>query len=138
MDTESGTDYISALKVKVNSVKDIKETCQAILAANKPYKYITVDTITSLEEMVKPLALSLYQASPVFSDKYADLKDVTHLPSGQGYMWTRLAMDKVLEMISKCAPNIILCGHVKDAALNENLEGTVKDLDLVGNRIVAD
>lgn len=84
--------------------------------------------------MVKPLALNLYQASPTYSDKYADIKDVTHLPNGQGFMWTRLALEKVLDMISKCAPNIILCGHVKDIALSEDLNGTVKDLDLVGKK----
>lgn len=133
IDCESGTDYIDALKIKVNTVKEIKEVCKAIIDAGKPYKYITIDTITALEEMVKPLALNLYKASPVYSDKkYADITDVTHLPSGQGYMWTRLALEKIIDMVSKCAPNIILCGHVKDISLNEGLDGSVKDLDLVG------
>lgn len=35
-------------------------------------------------------------------------------------------------MVAKCAPNIILCGHVKDISLNEGLDGSVKDLDLTG------
>lgn len=35
-------------------------------------------------------------------------------------------------MISSATDNLIICGHVKDTALNEGLEGTVKDLDLVG------
>ena len=38
----------------------------------------------------------------------------------------------VIDMVSKCAPNIILCGHVKDVSLNEGLDGSVKDLDLTG------
>ena len=42
-------------------------------------------------------------------------------------------------MVSKCAPNIILCGHVKDAALAENASGALKTLDLTGkvSRILA-
>ena len=134
LDTESGTDYISALKVKVNSIKDIKEVCNAIKEAGSPYKYITIDTVTALEDMVKPTALAMYKASPVYSDKYADLTDITHLPSGGGYMWLRKAMEAVIDMVAACAPNIILCGHVRDVSLNEGLDGSVKDLDLSGKK----
>ena len=55
-----GYDYIDAVKVKASSVKDLKEICAAIKEAKYPYKFIVLDTITRLEEMVKPLALKLY------------------------------------------------------------------------------
>lgn len=132
IDCESGTNYISALKVQVSSVKDIKEVCKAIKDANYPYKYITIDTVTALEEMVKPLALQLYKNSPTYSDRFADITDVTTLPSGSGFQYSRKALEMVIDMVAKCAPNIILCGHVKDIALNEGLDGSVKDLDLTG------
>lgn len=84
--------------------------------------------------MIKPIALQLYKASPTFSERFADITDVLTLPNGSGYMWTRKSFDMVIDMIAKCAPNIILCGHVKDVALNEGLEGTIKDLDIAGKQ----
>lgn len=135
LDLENGSDFVSALKIKANSIKEIKEICSAIIKAGKPYKYITVDTVTALEEMVKPLALKLYKESPVYSEtRFGDLTDVLALPSGSGYQWLRQSFELVLDLISKCADNIILCGHVKDVALNEGLDGSIKDLDLVGKQ----
>lgn len=132
LDMENGTTYVDALKVKVNSLKDLNEVCKAIKEANYPYKYITIDTITAVEEMAKPLALNLYQKSPIYSDKYADVTDVTNLPSGQGYSWLRSAVEMIIDKIAACAPNIIICGHVKDAALSEGATMNVKTLDLTG------
>ena len=43
---ENGSDYVSALKMKVNSIKELNEICTAIKEAKCPYKYITIDTIT--------------------------------------------------------------------------------------------
>lgn len=132
LDMENGTTYVDALKVKINSLKDLNEVCKAIKEANYPYKYITIDTITAVEEMAKPLALNLYQKSPIYSDKYADVTDVTNLPSGQGYSWLRAAVEMIIDKIAACAPNIIICGHVKDAALSEGATMNVKTLDLTG------
>lgn len=129
---EKGSTYVDALKVEVNSLKDLNEVCKAIKEANYPYKYITIDTITAVEEMAKPLALSLYQKSPTYSDKYADVTDVTNLPSGTGYTWLRSAVEMIIDKIAACAPNIIICGHVKDAALSEGATMNVKTLDLTG------
>ena len=78
-----GYDYIDAVKVKANSVQDIKEICKAIKEANNPYKFIVLDTITALEEMVKPLALKLYLDTPAGS-KFTG-KNVLDAPMGQGY-----------------------------------------------------
>lgn len=35
--------------------------------------------------MAKPLAIKLYQNSPMFSDRYADVKNPAELPNGSGY-----------------------------------------------------
>ena len=129
---EHGATYVDALKIEVNTLKDLNEVCKAIRDANYPYKYITIDTITAVEEMAKPLAISLYQKSPMFSEKYADVQDVTQLPNGSGYAWLREAMEMIIDKISKCAPNIIICGQVKDAAVSEGATMNVKTLDLTG------
>ena len=51
LDFEQGTTYIDALKIEINTLKELKETIKAIKDAGKPYKYITIDTITAVEEM---------------------------------------------------------------------------------------
>ena len=78
----SGYDYIDAMKIKVNSVKELKEVCKMIMDAGKPYKFIALDTISRLEEMVKPLALKLYLDSPAGSKFTGD--DVLDAPMGAG------------------------------------------------------
>ena len=117
---ENWSSYVDALKVKINSLKDLNEVCKAIKDAGKPYKFITIDTITAVEEMAKPLAIKLYQNSPMFSDRYADVKNPAELPNGSGYTFWRTSIEKIIDMVSSCAPNLIICGHVKDSDLSEN------------------
>lgn len=131
LDFENGSTYVDALKVKVSSLKELKEVIKAIKDAGKPYTYITIDTITALEEMTKDMALKMWQNSPQFTTKY-EIKDVTQIPNGAGYSFWRQALEAVIDLIVSAAPNLIICGHVKDTALSESLDGSVKDLDLVG------
>ena len=131
-----GYDYIDAVKVKASSVKDLKEICAAIKEAKYPYKFIVLDTITRLEEMVKPLALKLYLNSPAGQKFTGD--DVLDAPMGAGYSALRKALEMVIDMVSKCAPNIILICHTKDSAIG-NTDMTAKTIDLFGKagRILA-
>jgi len=48
----------------------------------KPYKYVTLDTVTALEDMVKPLAAKLYRETPMGKNFSGD--DVIKLPNGAG------------------------------------------------------
>jgi len=64
LDLENGTEYVDALKVKINNLQDLLDAGKAIKEAGKPYKFITVDTVTALEEMIMPLAIKLYRATP--------------------------------------------------------------------------
>ena len=132
LDMENGSTYVDALKIKINSLKDLKEVCKAIKEAGNPYKYITIDTITAVEEMASSLAINLYQKSPMFSEKYSEVTDPKQLPNGSGYAFLRQGVEMIIDMVAKCAPNIIICGHVKDAALNESASNNVKTLDLTG------
>lgn len=132
LDMENGSTYVDALKIKINTLKELKETIKAIKEAGKPYKFITIDTITAVEEMAKPLAIQLYQNSPMFSAKYADVKDVTQLPNGSGWAFLRQGVEMIVDLVASATDNLIICGHVKDTALSESMEGSVKDLDLGG------
>ena len=120
------------MKIKVHSLKELKEVCKAIKEAGKPYKFITIDTVTAIEEMAKPVAISLYQSSPQFSEKYADVKEPGTLPNGIGWSLWRTAVESIINLVASCADNLIICGHVKDAKLDENTSGNLRTLDLTG------
>ena len=45
LDFENGSSYVDALKVKINSLKDLNEVCKAIKDAGKPYKFITIELV---------------------------------------------------------------------------------------------
>lgn len=140
IDLEEGSDYVEALKVKIKSIKELSELCAEIKKANKPYKFITIDTVTALEELAKPLALKLYKESPQGSNFTGS--DVLAAAHGSGYAFLRTAIEKLINLISDCAPNIIIVGHVKDKAIGSSegsTEGTLKEFDLTGKtgRILA-
>lgn len=132
LDFENGSTYVDALKIKIDSLQTLKETIKTIKEAGKPYKYITIDTITAVEEIAKPVALNLYKNSPMYSERYANVTDITRLPNGSGYSFLRQAVEAIVDLIASATDNIIICGHVKDVSLSENLDGSVKDLDLTG------
>lgn len=64
LDLEDGSDYVEALKVKAHTVREIQEVCKAIKDAGCPYDFITIDTITALEDIAKSYALNLYKKTP--------------------------------------------------------------------------
>lgn len=139
LDLEGGTKYLNAMKVEAKSFEEIREIGKAIKEAGNPYKYVAVDTITALEEMVVPYAEVLYSKSPMGKnwfnpgggkEKYGT---ILGMPEGAGYFWTRQAFTKVMEYISTWAPYVIFVGHVKDTQL-EKAGGTFNalDLDLTG------
>ncbi len=129
VDLEGGYKYIDALKVEAHNLQDLKEIAKAVKEAGCPYKYITLDTITALEDIVAPLALKLYTDTPAGS-KFTG-KNVLDAPMGAGYSKIREAIELVIDMFSKVAPNIILVCHVKDSAI-ANSDITAKVIDLTG------
>lgn len=147
LDLEEGSDYVDAMKIQAKSIEEIHAIGQQILAENKPYKYIAVDTITALEEMCIPYAEILYSRKvqgknwfkrtadgKLASDSgKAQYGNILNLPNGGGYMYTREAMVKVIEYLKTLAPRIILIGHIKDIQLEKaGAEFTALDLDLTG------
>jgi hypothetical protein len=82
IDLENGTDYVEALKVKANNLQELKEVGKAIKEAGYPYKYVTIDTVTALEDMVGPLAISLYQKTAMGKNYSGD--SVLTLANGAG------------------------------------------------------
>lgn len=131
IDLENGTQYYDALKVSINSVQELMDLIKAIIAAGRPYKYITLDTLTKLEDLALPYALTLYKQTPM--GKSYTGASVLDLPNGAGYKYLRDAMTNLLNAIYKCADRVILLGHLKTTNIEKNgKEVSARELDLTG------
>jgi hypothetical protein len=134
LDFENGSDYVEALKLKVDSLSTLKAVGQEIVKAGKPYKYIAVDTVTALEEMCLSYAKTLYMETAMGKNFAGD--SVLKLPNGAGYLYLREAFFKILDYIETLVPedgSLILLGHLKDKMLETNgKEVSAVDLDLSG------
>ena len=131
IDLEKGTDFLDAMKVQVNDLAELKQVGQAIIDAGKPYKYIVIDTITKLEDMCLPLALTMYRKTPM--GKNFDGTNVLTLPNGAGYLYLREAIDSVVKYLDTLSERIIYLGHIKLKSIEKNgKEVTASDLDLTG------
>lgn len=136
IDLEGGSEFLVALSVQARSIKDLGEIATAIKeeikqTGKKPYKYITLDNATRLEEICLSYAVQLYKATPM--GKNYNGTDVRTLPNGAGYMYLQQAVRKVIDMFRDLCDNFILIGHLKDKMINkEGEELSEMSLDLVG------
>lgn len=146
LDFEKGSKYVEALRVHVESIQQLSEVGRAIEEANYPYDYVAIDTITALEDMCVGYAEILYSRSPMGKkwfepgggkEKYGN---ILSMPEGAGYNWLRQAFSKVIELVEKFAPKMILSGHIKDIFLTkDDNKFSAAELDMTGalKRIVA-
>jgi hypothetical protein len=131
LDLENGSEYVEALKVKINSLQDLLDAGKAIKEAGCPYTYVTIDTVTALEDMIMPLAIKLYKQTSM--GKNYDGDNVLSLANGAGYLYLRQAFFQVLDFIDTLAPHIILSGHIKDKQVDDKGEMVMAaNIDLTG------
>lgn len=136
IDLEGGSEFLEALAVQARSVKDLGDIANAIReeiksTGKKPYKYITLDNASRLEEICLSYAATLYRQTPM--GKNYSGNDVRTLPNGSGYMYLQQAVRKVIDMFRDLCDNFILIGHLKDKMINkEGEELSEMSLDLVG------
>lgn len=136
VDLEGGSEFLEALAVQARSVKDLGDIANAIReeiksTGKKPYKYITLDNASRLEEICLSYAATLYRQTPM--GKNYSGNDVRTLPNGSGYMYLQQAVRKIIDMFRDLCDNFILIGHLKDKMINkEGEELSEMSLDLVG------
>tara|TARA_R110000822_G_scaffold2004_12_gene9605 strand:+ start:3425 stop:4156 length:732 start_codon:yes stop_codon:yes gene_type:complete len=128
---EGGADFVEATVIDIENLNDVVAAGQAIIAADRPYDGIVVDTVSKLEDLIMPRAAELYRGSPMGVNWKGT--DVRTLPKGSGYLYMRQAFFEVLDYIRTLAPNIILLGHLSDKMIDKKGEElSSKELDLTG------
>ena len=136
IDLENGYQALSALVVQARSVKDFGDIVSAIReeiknTGKKPYKYITIDNATRLEELCMGYAIQLYKSTN--QGKNYQGTDIRTLPNGSGYMWLRMAVKKVIDLFRDLSDHLILIAHTRDKQINvEGQEMSEMTLDLTG------
>lgn len=159
IDLENGYRALSVMAVQARSVDDLREIAIALktkIAENGgkyPYKFITIDNATRLEEMCLVLAAKLYRNTPMGSnwgklkdpstgmfikDEKGRIKDdpkadVRSLPNGSGYLYLREAVKQVINSFKGLSETLILVAHVKDRQIQVNgQEMSEMSVDLAG------
>jgi hypothetical protein len=145
IDLEKGSEFVDILKYDVIGVAEennkapiviLKQLINKIKEANEKkggyvYKFIAIDTVTALEEVVKPLAAKIYQNTPMGRNWVGT--DITTLPNGAGYGYARKAMITVLTELEELCDTLIILGHVKTKSVNVGGEEIdERSLDLTG------
>lgn len=136
IDLENGYQALSALVIQARSVKDFGDIVTAIKeeisrTGKKPYKYITIDNATRLEEICMGYAIQLYKSTN--QGKNYQGTDIRTLPNGSGYMWLRMAVKKVIDLFRDLSDHLILIAHTRDKQINvEGQEMSEMTLDLTG------
>ena len=156
LDLENGYRSLPVMKLQVRSARDFFDVKNLLAkkaseTGNVPYKYITIDNATRLEEMSLALAAQYYRGTPMGAG-WGMLKDskgmpimrdgkpapdpkadVRMLPNGAGYTYLRKAVRDLIVMFEPYCDTLILVCHVKDKQIRKDgKEMNEMSVDLAG------
>jgi|688.fasta_scaffold368060_2 hypothetical protein len=135
LDFEGGVDFYTAMKLSIKNIDEFDAVAKLFHTEKPHYKYITIDTVTSLKEvLLNQLAVRQYNKDEGKNENY-DF-DVDRLAYGKGQVYKREALFKIMEFFTKYCDTLILVGHVADKSTTTtgqtikelNLEGKLKDI----------
>jgi hypothetical protein len=161
IDTEDGSDFVDARKIKIDITKSIteqaqqfREICATIYkkgldANNKytpPYDYLIIDTFTRMDEWSEIVGTLNYMEKPQgskfnvardgskISPSSKNFETVHDIGQGFGYKHSREVMINWYEKICLLAPTVIFVCHVKDKLVASNLTDQVltREISLTG------
>ena len=131
LDIEGGSNYVEAMKIEVQDLPHLAKIGKAIKEREKPYKFLTVDTVTKLEELCHDSALAKYKQSPL--GKGSSVRNLAELEYGLGYGLWRTEFRKWIDSFKGAAEYVIFVGHVKDKIISKGgNEVNLKDINLTG------
>ena len=156
IDLEDGYRALDVMSINAKDIYDIFAIKSAIEKkayeiGRNPYRFITIDNASRLEEMCLIYAAALYRKTPMGvsyglkRDKNKNVivkdgkpvvdpaADVRTLPNGAGYLYLRQALKEVIHMFQPFCETLILVCHVKDKQINLNgAESSELVVDLAG------
>lgn len=164
IDLEDGYRSLSVMKIQARSYNDLTEIRKLIVKkgvddgctrenGKKPYRFITIDNASRLEDYCLSEAARLYRETTLAGSTWGYLKDkdgnlikdengkykidpkadIRTLPKGAGYMYLREAVLSAIRMFRPVCQTLILVAHVKEKQINKNSEEmTEMSIDLAG------
>lgn len=132
---EHGADFYESMRINIDSLQQFDELAKLFHKETPHYKFITLDTVTSLKEkLLNQLAVRTYNKDTGKSEA-ADF-DIDRLEYGKGQVYKREALFKIMEFFTRFCDTLIIVGHVSDKSISTsgqtikelNLEGKLKDL----------
>lgn len=117
---------LDILKSTIKELNDVK-----VKIGRNPYKRITIDTVSMLEEMVLPMANDMYRSSSIGANWMGN--DVRKLAMGAGYSYLQQALFFVINQFERVCDTLILSGHVRRKDIKaEDADIDEKSLSLTG------
>jgi len=131
LDLEDGAGYVSGLVLnilniaresKIKPIMALKSVIDKIRQSNEvkggyTYKYITIDTISALEDNYAPeLALALYKQTAIGRNYQGT--NILDLPQGAGWAHLRNAILMIIAELEELCETLIISGHTKDESLS--------------------
>lgn len=156
IDLEDGYKSLEVLKVQARNYNDLKEIRNLIIQkgiddgctrenGKKPYRFITIDNASRLEEFCLEEAANLYREHTPLGKNWGKIKntagvlvndpsaDVRTLPQGAGYQYLRMAVSSAIRMFKPLCNTLILIAHVKDKMITkDSQEMSEMAVDLAG------
>jgi len=140
LDLDRGSGFLDAIKIQANNLDELIDVGKAIKQQNekegKPiYDFISIDTVSKLEEFSWELAVRNYKESLVGRNFDGDANKLKQLPKGAGYPYMWEAFDRIYTFFSILTPHLILVAHLKRNLISKegsSEEIEVKDIELTG------
>lgn len=131
LDTEKGTDFVSAMKVQVNTLNDLMSTMKAIRDSDHKYDFIALDTLDNVVFWIEHAVCAENK-----------VKQIGDIPYGGGYAQVRDRVITLINRLKMLSPQVILIGHRKKTLIgSDSVEVNTSSLDLSGklkNLVMAD
>jgi hypothetical protein len=133
IDLEGGTDYLNAMKVRVNNLQDFVDLVKLLREREVKYRYGTIDTATKMEDIAMELAAINYRKTPMGKRWEGAARDIINLEKGAGYGYLRNAVQDLINWISPFFSTLILVCHIKTSSILKDGEDLAMiDVDLTG------
>lgn len=142
IDLEDGSEFVDGMKLNIRQIAQkegkhpitvLKEISTLIKASDHKYDYITLDTVTGIEDVATELATIMYKKTAM-GKSFTGTNVVSELPNGAGYGWLREAFDVLYSYFDGLPTKaLVITGHVKNSSIQkQGKDLAAKDLYLTG------